>query len=232
MSNAPTRIIDVVLCDTTPQRSSMIIPLLIAVLLHALIAALALHIDPPLEIWDPATSIKQHTDIEIVLEPHKTQPPHVQRRSHTSPAQAGKIVAAEPAPTEPVDFTENTFVTGTVSTFAGGTTTSKGTSTTAVQEELKHDDASKPVQLNNNAWRCPWPKEAYSAEINEQTVILRATIRADGSVVSVLALSDPGYGFAEAAVQCAQTAAFTAARNAEGHPIEALSPPIRVRFTR
>lgn len=63
---------------------------------------------------------------------------------------------------------------------------------------------------------------------------VRAVVREDGSVASVELLSDPdpGHGFGEAALRCARTARFAPALDAAGRPVEARSPPIRVRFVR
>jgi protein TonB len=63
-------------------------------------------------------------------------------------------------------------------------------------------------------------------------VIVRAWVRADGSVEQASVVSDPGHGFGTAAINCTQHTRFNPARDAQGRPIRALSPPIRVRFTR
>ena len=69
-------------------------------------------------------------------------------------------------------------------------------------------------------------------EIYEQSVTVRVTVRADGSVERASVIRDPGDGFGEAAVACALKTRFTPALNRAGEPIKAKSPPIKVRFTR
>jgi protein TonB len=71
-----------------------------------------------------------------------------------------------------------------------------------------------------------------SKDIYEQSVLLQVVVRADGSVESVRVLQDPGDGFGRTAIACAKTTRFTPALDAEGRPIRATSPPIRVRFKR
>jgi protein TonB len=156
------------------------------------------------------------------------------------PAQAGNIIAREPNPNAPADLTGEPFVTGTASTYAGGVTTSSGTNPVAVQsrEVDPHappgaHDRSSPVSLEDADWRsCPWPREAQAEQINEQTVVLRVVVRPDGTVESVKILADPGHGFGPQAFDCALRTRFTPARDRQGRPIKAQSPPLRVRFTR
>ena len=56
--------------------------------------------------------------------------------------------------------------------------------------------------------------------------------RADGSVEASEVVQDPGSGFAAAALRCARATRFTPATDADGRPIRAVSPPIRVHFYR
>ena len=69
-------------------------------------------------------------------------------------------------------------------------------------------------------------------DIYEQSVTIRATVRADGTVANVVAVQDPGFGFAQPAIACARNVRFAPALNDVGKPITADTPPIRVRFTR
>lgn len=93
-------------------------------------------------------------------------------------------------------------------------------------------DRSRPVSLEADEWRCPWPAEADEAQIDEQSVVIRVVVRPDGSAAAAKVLSDPGYGFGQAAVACALRTRFRPALDRAGNPRRALSPPIRVRFTR
>ncbi|WP_437587945.1 energy transducer TonB [Sorangium sp. So ce1000] len=68
--------------------------------------------------------------------------------------------------------------------------------------------------------------------MDEQTVVIRAVVRADGTVASAELLSDPGYGFGQMSLACVRRQRFVPAADEEGRPITATSPPIRVRFPR
>ena len=70
-------------------------------------------------------------------------------------------------------------------------------------------------------------------DIYEQYVVLRVVVTASGKVENAKVLTDPGYGFGDAAVVCALRTRFSPALDANGQPIQAsTSPAIRVRFTR
>jgi protein TonB len=165
--------------------------------------------------------------------------PRAQPARATPPAQAGQIVAAAPAL---ADFTDMAFIVGSGTSYAGGTTTSGGTSRKAAfgavaPEAIKGAPVSAPnrrrsVLLDQSAWNCPWPAEADAEQVNEQTVVLQASVRADGRADSVDILSDPGFGFGAAARLCALRTRFDPARDGTGQPILARSPPIRVHFSR
>jgi protein TonB len=62
--------------------------------------------------------------------------------------------------------------------------------------------------------------------------VIRVVVDANGKVESAEIVSDAGHGFGAAAIACALRTHFTPARAADGNPIRAQSPPIRVRFTR
>ena len=134
------------------------------------------------------------------------------------------------------------FVTGTAKTYAGGVTAPTGTTTSPVEgSEVGARpapagnvslDRSTPVALADQSWSCPWPTDADSLQIDEQVVVIRVVVRCDGTAESVALVSDPGHGFAAAAAACALRTRFAPARAANGNPVRATSPPIRVRFTR
>jgi protein TonB len=93
-------------------------------------------------------------------------------------------------------------------------------------------DLARSVSLSARDWSCPWPREAESLGIDEQTVVLRAVVSSEGHASSVHVLADPGHGFGQAALTCARQARFEPATDRNGQPYAATSPPIRVRFTR
>ena len=166
------------------------------------------------------------------------------RQGQSAPAaEAGEIVATGAAKPGPVDFTDNTFVTGQASAYVGGVSASDGANQVPVPEQAVDRAAkrtgkpgrssqARPVQLSGNEWRCDWPYAAVAQGIYEQSLVLRVLVRSDGTVERVTVVNDPGRGFGSAAIACARRTRFMPALNADGEPIRAMSPPIRVRFTR
>jgi protein TonB len=177
----------------------------------------------------------------------KTPAPVVHERAHVAaahhapaaPAQAGRIAAATEAP---LDFTGSAFVVGSGPTYAGGSTTAAGTSRAPVTGAVApgaHGDGlagrskARPVSIDQASWNCPWPAEADARQVDQETVVLRVSVRSDGRVDRVDVTQDPGFGFGRAARDCALASrAFTPALDAAGAPIAAQSPPIRVHFYR
>ncbi len=158
----------------------------------------------------------------------------------SAPAMTGEVVTAA-ATDAPLDLTGFDLVSGSGSHFAGGRSSAEGTSTRAVHSEEvdphgvpdgRGTSRAREVGLSAGNWRCQWPREADALGIDEQLVVLRAVVRADGSAASVELLADPGHGFGEAALGCARTARFEPARDEHGIAYAATSAPIRVRFTR
>jgi protein TonB len=93
-------------------------------------------------------------------------------------------------------------------------------------------DSGRAIGLDRTDWECPWPEEAEELSVDEQTVVLRAVVGPTGSPKSASLISDPGFGFGEAALSCARQYDFQPALDEEGEPYTATSPPIRVQFTR
>lgn len=181
---------------------------------------------------------------EVAEEPPSPAPEQAPRPSAEPPppAQAAKAVASD-APDEPVDFTGFDIATGDGPRYAGGVTASSGTNTDAVHTPDVDPNAepdrpqgegslARPVTLPARNWDCSWPSEADNLGIDEQVVVIRATVTADGRPTSVSVLADPGHGFGEAALRCAREARFLPARDRKGVKHAATSPPVRVRFTR
>lgn len=237
-----------------------------ALALHGSLFFLAKLSGPSLETWSARIAAMVHHDLNAnaptaietlappapppaaappAAEPPPSTPPPTAAapvRARTpqppaAPAQAAQVIASD----APVDLTGDTFITGSANAYAGGATTSTGTSTTPVSRALDtpaptptpaSTAAVQPVSLTSGQWQCPWPAAALAQDLYEQFVILRAWVRADGSVERASVISDPGYGFGPAAIACALHTRFNPARNARGEALRALSPPIRVRFTR
>lgn len=163
-------------------------------------------------------------------------------------AQAGRLAAS----TKVVDLTAAAPIAeGHAETYAGGATAAGGKSSAPVYDTNPNPSAEarpggpdvgrKQIALVDSAWRCPWPEAAQNAPAlgNEQVVLLRVTVAADGrfesgSLVSVPRASTAGgdLGFGQAALKCAAAARYTPATDDAGRPIKAVSPPIRVRFVR
>jgi protein TonB len=168
-----------------------------------------------------------------------------------APAQAGKTLTAPDNDDSAVaDFT---LVQGSGQTYAGGTTTTSGTSTTAV-----HGAASdRPVVAAQRAaraapvpsvamgpdrsrraspavpdWNCSrlFPSDAEAGD--QATVLIAVTVLPSGTAQAVTVLRDPGHGFGAAARACAMGQRFNAALDRQGNPVQATTPPITVRFTR
>jgi periplasmic protein TonB len=155
-----------------------------------------------------------------------------------APAQAGKLAAVSESP---VDFTGTAFVVGSGASYAGGTTTRGGTGRSPASGTVAPGGTgdgtatrsrARAVGLDQAAWSCPWPAEADARQVDQETVVLRVAVGADGRADRVEVVDDPGFGFGRAARQCALGTRFEPARDPAGAPIAALSPPIRVHFFR
>lgn len=180
-------------------------------------------------------------------------PPATRAESAPPPAaaEAGKVLTAEPNPNEPVDLTGDGFVTGTGTAYAGGTTTSNGTSKTAVYDPRARgaeapapalpaaethagsSNLSRAARPLSEQWDdCGFPPEADAEQINHARVSVAVTVAPDGSAKSVAVLSDPGYGFGQLARRCASRRRFQAALDNGGRPITSTTKPFTILFTR
>jgi protein TonB len=169
------------------------------------------------------------------------------------PAQAAKVLTADPQPNEgPVDLT-NTFVTGSGSTYAGGSTSSEGTSKTAVYNPAatptgvpggtgtgtappppRKDDRSRaPGLLGSVDWNdCPFPGEADAEQIDQAFVMIQVKVKPDGSPENVSVIQDPGHGFGREARKCAMRKKYSHGLDPDGNPVGGTTKPFRVRFER
>lgn len=168
------------------------------------------------------------------------------------PAQAGKVLTADPAPNEPVDLT-NTFASGSASTYAGGQTSSEGTSKTAVYNPMaantgtpggtgtgpgtapprKEDKSRAPGLLGSVDWNdCPFPGEADAEQIDQAFVVIQVKVKPDGSPETVTVVQDPGHGFGREARKCAMRKKYSQGLDVDGNPLGGTTKPFRVRFER
>lgn len=161
-------------------------------------------------------------------------------------AEASQILAANPS--DELDFTGNTFVTGNAATYGGGSTTSagtskkaartggngNGTSATATQEQVQMTgpDRSRSISLAGSSdWKCPWPSEADAENIDESAVTIEVAVGTDGRAQKVSVLKDPGFGFGREAKACAMRQSYNTALDRDGKPIAA-SKKFSVHFER
>jgi protein TonB len=159
-------------------------------------------------------------------------------------AQAGAVLTREARADDPLDLSDEVFVTGQGAAYAGGVTSATGTSARAVAaaagaalggttaRERALPSRARGVGLSDPAWVCPWPAEAEALAVDEELVLVQVRVASDGRAEQVTLLSDPGRGFGEAARACALGTRFLPALDAAGRPLRASSAPIRVRFVR
>lgn len=95
-------------------------------------------------------------------------------------------------------------------------------------------DAGKEPRLTNDFnWdSCPFPREADDAGVDQASVELRVMVSENGRAENAEVLRDPGFGFAEAARDCAMRASYSPGRDEGGAPIRAMTKRFRVRFER
>lgn len=161
-------------------------------------------------------------------------------------AQAGKVLTADPD--APLDLTGDGFVQGNADSYAGGVTSSTGTSKTAARDPRAGSagtapvapslpagpevDRSSPARPTSGSWdHCGFPPEADVEQVNYARVTIAVTIGADGQARSVSVVRDPGYGFGALARRCALRERFEPARNKDGTPVTA-TQVITINFRR
>lgn len=201
-------------------------------------------LEPPKSPPPPPARPQPVTKARVVERAPNAEPPVPTPPSEAPPppAEAGQVVAANESAAQPLDFTAFDLSTGGGQRYAGGITASSGTSSRAIHTPVVDRRAdpnagartsrARPVGPPGRDWDCPWPAEADALSIDEQFVVIRALVRADGTVASAELIADPGYGFGDVALTCARQQRFPVATDDDGRPITATSPPIRVKFTR
>jgi protein TonB len=183
----------------------------------------------------------------------RNAPPRAPTTAPVAPpaAQAGKTLTAPETDDSdaPVDFT---LVQGMGTSYAGGTTTALGTSTTAVRGPASErpegaparavaprtepatlgPDRSRGARPRVADWNCSrlFPTDPGAGD--QAIVLIAVTVLSNGTPQAVTVLRDPGHGFGAAARACALGQRFTPALDRAGIPMLATTPPITVRFTR
>ena len=205
---------------------------------------------PPLaEKTQPEAAPEENSRPEPV---HKalTRPNAEPRAMLPSAAQAGKTLTAPDAPGA-ADVADFSMVQGVGSEYAGGTTSSIGTSATAVrgtasstkdtgprlpssgnQEAVAGPDLRRQATPAGSNWNCSslFPSDPDAGDY--ATVLIAVTVLPSGKPKSAAVIRDPGHGFAAAARACAMLQSYSFALDRQGNPIVATTPPITVRFTR
>lgn len=178
-------------------------------------------------------------------EPQQAHPVSAAPPPPPAPAQAGKVLAADSDPDEPVDLTGNTFVQGDAENYVGGVTQAKGTGTKPVQSAapsstappapppaVKKEDLSRQATPVSASWNCGFPPEADIEQVNYARVSIAVTIGADGTATNAALVSaDPGYGFGALAKRCAMRMKYDAARNRDGVAVTA-TQVVNINFKR
>jgi hypothetical protein len=213
--------------------------LLFALGLHAALggAASRQHEAPP----QPGPAV--HPQIQATLQAPAVKPPAAEpprpripaaRTEHLSrappaPAQAGRVIAQARADNSPADLTGFDLVVGQGTTYAGGLSSAKGTSSKAVEGQSAKiggvsngaaQDLSRPAGLLRRDWSgCPWPDAAQDSDLREAAVTVRVTVGKDGSLQSVETLNVPPGGFAESTRVCLSREPFRPALDQNGAAI-------------
>jgi periplasmic protein TonB len=169
-----------------------------------------------------------------------------------SGAQAGKTLVAPDAPAGPEQVADFSLVQGGGESYAGGTTSSVGVSTSGVRRPvapssssavaalsvpLEHrrpaaPDLSRPAVPSSADWNCSRLFPSDPDAPNTAVVNLVVTVRGDGSARSASVVRDPGHGFGAAASTCAMGQRYSPALDSQGNPLTTVTAPITVRFSR
>jgi len=191
---------------------------------------------PPMPVIHPQIQATLQTQPKPPLPPREPPKPRAPaaRAEHLSrappaPAQAGRVIAQAPADNSPADLTGFDLVVGQGTSYAGGLSSAKGTSTKAVEGQQGRvggivngaaQDLSRPAGLLRRDWSgCPWPDAAQDSDLREAAVTVRVTVGKDGSLQSVDTLNAPPGGFAESTRGCLSREPFRPALDSSGAAI-------------
>ncbi|HUB07005.1 MAG TPA: hypothetical protein VMB50_08390 [Myxococcales bacterium] len=229
----------------------------IALCLHVGLVALARFIPPSPQL--PVTREIPITVATIQPPPPPPAPPpapppepvrHVQARAaprapRPAAAQAGKVIARAPTPSEPLDFTGFDIVTGQSESFAGGFTAANGKSKAAVTNPnasadgvvgghgtVGHKSLARAPAPSREDWACSWPDDQQESDLRDARVSVRVSVDRDGDPQSVQVVNAPGQSFAEAARRCALGESYDSALDVDGHRVPGTTPLFIVHFVR
>jgi protein TonB len=217
--------------------------------IHAEVIAWTLHLDAVIDV-----KLAQQVDIEtetpaakhIVEEERRMDPvpvTHMDPQQQVVAAKASQILARTD---DVLDFSDNVFTVGNSERFSGGNTMSKGTNdkppeTQKVAEkgvmqapppQIMAVDLSRTATLaGSGEWRCPFPSEADSDQVDEAAAIIEVIVNATGKAQSASILQDPGHGFGREARACAMRESYVPALDKAGSPVVS-SKKFRVKFER
>jgi protein TonB len=175
----------------------------------------------------PSAAVAPASDSSRPRRAKAARPRAVAAAAAASPQPAAVAV---PAADAPADLTSDTLVVARAA--AAPLPGSRAAPGAPVAAQAGTSDLSNAVALEEANWSCPWPRDAAAELIDTQLVVIRVVVSAAGAVESAALLADPGRGFGSAAIACALRTRFTPARDREGRPVRAQSPPIRVTFSR
>jgi outer membrane biosynthesis protein TonB len=83
--------------------------------------------------------------------------------------------------------------------------------------DLPCPEQPTPPKPTGPALSCPFPIEADRFQINQARVVLAFCVDANGYASASRVVEDPGYGFAEAALQCVAKVRFNPGLDASGN---------------
>ncbi|HEY2408448.1 MAG TPA: energy transducer TonB [Polyangiaceae bacterium] len=165
------------------------------------------------------------------------------------PAQAAAVLTKVPDPNEPVDLTDG-FVTGTATSYIGGSTSAAGTNTRAAHTgplaggsphgnpslppggpDHGPDRSRPPGVAGNTEWQCPFPSEADTEERDHAVVTIQVNVDVSGTATKIVVVRDPGSGFARQARVCALERRWNPALDHDGMPTSG-STVVNVHFDR
>jgi len=243
--SAVVHVVSIVRAGTAPRRAPHIRP--------ETPMEVAMEVDTQRELPTPApepprdeeTERPTATPTRSSVEPHAPAP---------APAQAGHVLTAPDDPRAAGGGVDFTMVEGNSDRYAGGVTSSMGTSSRAVHDARNASggspsgtgsaaapagaatvpDESQPARPSAHDWSCShlFPAEADAEGVHVAVVTIMVRVAADGSPQSIDVLADPGHGFGRAARACAQGQRYLAAKDHAGKPTAGRTAPFSVRFTR
>ncbi len=177
----------------------------------------------------------------------------VAQEAPPAPAEAGKVLTAEPEPDEPLDLTADGFISGVGTRFAGGVTAIDGKSKVAIRNPHARSNSLNPTHGKTEAsagpppidksraagvpvganWNsCGFPSEATAEQLHQADVRVVVVVGPQGRAVSASVLSSPGFGFARHTQRCAMRFSYPVGLDKKGNPTTRSTKPFLVRFRR